>query len=89
MEFKNGALIDTRTEEQKQKDYNIKEIVASVAVVDWKEKPESEWRKLTAEGKFLYNNYIRDPALIISEEEEPPADNLVMMHLIAQAGGLM
>lgn len=43
--FKNGALIDTRTEEQKQKDYNIKEIVASVAVVDWKEKPESEWRK--------------------------------------------
>jgi len=43
--FQNGALIDTRTEEQKQKDYNIKEIVASVAVVDWKEKPESEWRK--------------------------------------------
>lgn len=43
--FKSGACIDTRTEEQKQKDYNIKEIVASVAVVDWKEKPESEWRK--------------------------------------------
>ena len=43
--FQNGALIDTRTEEQKQKDYNIKEFVASVAVVDWKEKPESEWRK--------------------------------------------
>ena len=43
--FQNGALIDTRTEEQKQKDYNIKEIVASVSVVDWKEKLESEWRK--------------------------------------------
>lgn len=54
-----------------------------------KYKDAVEWRKLTAEGKFLYNNYIRDPALIISEEEEPPADNLVMMHLIAQAGGLM
>lgn len=24
--FKSGACIDTRTEEQKQKDYNIKEI---------------------------------------------------------------
>jgi hypothetical protein len=45
MEFQNGALIDTRTKEQKEKDYNINEIVSSVAVVDWKEKPESEWRK--------------------------------------------
>ena len=42
--FKNGACVDTRTEKQKEKDYNIKEVVASVAVVDWKEKSESEWR---------------------------------------------
>ena len=40
-----GALIDNRTEEQKLKDFNIKEFVASVAVVDWKEKPETAWRK--------------------------------------------
>ncbi len=40
--FQNGACIDTRTEEQRQKDYNIKEVVASAAIVDWKEK--KEWR---------------------------------------------
>ena len=40
-----GANIDTRPEEAKQKDHNIVEIVASVNVVDWKEKKESQWRK--------------------------------------------
>ena len=43
--FQNGACIDNRTEEEKKKDYNIKEVVASVAVVDWKEKKEQDWRK--------------------------------------------
>ena len=28
--FKNGACVDTRTEKQKEKDYNLNEIVASV-----------------------------------------------------------
>lgn len=46
--FKNGACVDTRTEKQKEKDYTIKETVASVATVDWKEKSESEWRKFPA-----------------------------------------
>lgn len=40
-----GALIDTRPEEKKLRDYTIKEAVASVAVVNWQEKPESSWRK--------------------------------------------
>ncbi|HPM39240.1 MAG TPA: peptidoglycan-binding protein [Candidatus Pacearchaeota archaeon] len=44
-EFKSGACIDIRTEEEKAKDYKFKEIVASVAPVNWVEKKESEWRK--------------------------------------------
>jgi len=41
-EFKSGACIDIRTEEEKAKDYKFKEIVASVAPVNWVEKKESE-----------------------------------------------
>lgn len=40
-----GALPDTRTEEAKQKDTNQIELVSSAAVVNWQEKPESQWRK--------------------------------------------
>lgn len=36
--FQSGALIDTRTEAEKLKDYKIEEVVASIAPVDWKEK---------------------------------------------------
>lgn len=32
-----GALIDTRTLDERAKDYHVKEVVASVASVDWKE----------------------------------------------------
>lgn len=49
--FKNGALIDTRTEEQKQKDYNIKEIVASADAVEWKEKSNNEWRSFPKQNQ--------------------------------------
>jgi len=38
-----GALIDVRTEEAKKKDYRFEEVVASVAPVNWIEKPV--WRK--------------------------------------------
>ncbi len=40
--FKSGALPDDRTEKEKKKDYEHKE-VAQVPVVDWKEKPKSAW----------------------------------------------
>lgn len=40
-----GALLDTRPEKEKEKDYKFEEIVAGVAPVEWKEKPQSEWRK--------------------------------------------
>ena len=40
-----GALIDSRPESEKEKDYRLEEIVASVAPVEWIEKKESEWRK--------------------------------------------
>lgn len=43
--FKSGAVPDTRTEKEREGDYKFKEVVASVAPVDWKEKPQTEWRK--------------------------------------------
>ena len=44
-QFLSGALIDTRPEEEKQKDYQFGEIVAATNPVNWVEKPQSEWRK--------------------------------------------
>ena len=44
-QFNSGATIDTRTEAEKQKDYKLEELVTSVALVNWVEKPQSAWRK--------------------------------------------
>jgi len=41
----NGAMPDERSEEEKQSDYVFAETVATVNPVDWKEKPEGDWRK--------------------------------------------
>ncbi len=38
------GAVDNQTPEQKQKNYSFKEVVATASVVDWKEKPQSEWR---------------------------------------------
>lgn len=43
--FQNGALLDTRSEEEKAKDFKFEEIVASVAPVVWTEKISTSWRK--------------------------------------------
>lgn len=43
-EIYTGALDDIRISEEKEKDYQAEEVV-SWAPVEWKEKPESEWRK--------------------------------------------
>jgi len=43
--FQTGVILDTRTPEQKSRDYTQREILASAAVVDWKEKDPSKWRK--------------------------------------------
>jgi hypothetical protein len=40
-----GAKLDTRTEEEKLKDYKFEEIVSSIAPVNWKEKKQNDWRK--------------------------------------------
>ncbi|MCR4286337.1 MAG: peptidoglycan-binding protein [Candidatus Kaiserbacteria bacterium] len=40
-----GALIDTRTEAAKAKDYKFGEIVSAIEQVVWVEKPQSAWRK--------------------------------------------
>ncbi len=40
-----GALIDTRTEEEKEKDYKFGEIVSAVEPVIWVEKTQDKWRK--------------------------------------------
>lgn len=42
--FQSGAALDTRTEAQKAKDYQMREIVASVNPVAWLEKPQDQWR---------------------------------------------
>lgn len=44
-QFKNGALIDERSEAEKAKDFKFSEIVASVAPVVWTEKLSTAWRK--------------------------------------------
>jgi hypothetical protein len=43
--FQNGALLDTRSEEEKAKDYQFSEIVTSIAPVVWTEKLPTAWRK--------------------------------------------
>lgn len=40
-----GALIDTRTEAEKSKDYLFPELVSAIEPVIWIEKPQSDWRK--------------------------------------------
>src|SRR3990167_6436993 len=40
-----GANIDTRSKDEKLKDYEFKEVVASASPVAWSEKPQSAWRK--------------------------------------------
>lgn len=42
--FQSGALIDTRPESVKIKDYKFEEIVSAANPVNWVEKPQSEWR---------------------------------------------
>lgn len=43
--LQSGANIDTRTPEQKAKDWHAKEVVASAAPVDWTTKDPATWRK--------------------------------------------
>lgn len=40
-----GALLDTRSQEEKNRDYKFGEIVSAVEPVIWVEKPQSAWRK--------------------------------------------
>lgn len=44
-EFQNGAVLDTRPEEEKAEDFLFEEVVASAEVVQWAEKPQAQWRK--------------------------------------------
>lgn len=45
MTFVNGALVDTRPQPEKEKDFKAKEVVASAAPVNWIEKTQAQWRK--------------------------------------------
>jgi hypothetical protein len=40
-----GLIPDPRSEEEKLKDYRAEEVLAAFVPIEWKEKPESEWRK--------------------------------------------
>ena len=43
-QFQSGAVLDTRPEEQKLKDYKFEELVTSINPVLWVEKKQPEWR---------------------------------------------
>jgi hypothetical protein len=57
-EFNSGCLIDNRPESEKIKDFHFKEFVASAAPVEWKEKPESEWRKFPDLNQGISNSCV-------------------------------
>lgn len=42
--FISGANLDTRSDEEKAKDYQLQELVSAPAPVQWVEKPRTEWR---------------------------------------------
>jgi len=44
-QFKNGALLDTRSEKEKLKDFRFEELVSTINLVTWTEKPPSSYRK--------------------------------------------
>ena len=46
-----GAIIDTRTENEKQKDFSAKETIASFAPINWVEKSPSMWRKFPIQNQ--------------------------------------
>ena len=43
--FQSGAVLDTRTDAQKDKDYKFEELVSAAAPVAWTEKPQDVWRR--------------------------------------------
>lgn len=54
----NGCLVDDRPEVEKMKDVNIKEVVSSVAVVEWKEKKDGDWRKFPVLNQGYSNSCV-------------------------------
>ena len=44
-QIQSGAVLDPRPEVAKLKDFKFEEIVASADPVDWREKPQDQWRK--------------------------------------------
>lgn len=46
-----GALIDTRPQHEKEKDFSAKETIASFAPVIWVEKQPSQWRKFPIQNQ--------------------------------------
>ncbi len=45
MDTNPGVILDTRSDEEKAKDYHFSEIVSAVEPVVWTEKPQTAWRK--------------------------------------------
>lgn len=43
--FQNGAALDTRSKEEKLKDFKAIELIAAFAPVVWTEKPQESWRR--------------------------------------------
>lgn len=54
----NGIVLDTRDQFEKDKDYLVKEIVSSIAVVDWKEKRDGDWREFPSQNQGYANSCV-------------------------------
>ncbi len=58
----NGIVLDTREQFEKDKDYLIKEIVASVSPVIWKEKRDGDWREFPSQNQGYANSCVANTA---------------------------
>jgi hypothetical protein len=56
--FISGCRVDDRPESEKMKDVNIKEIVASVATVNWVEKEDKDWRRFPEQNQHYKSSCV-------------------------------
>ena len=73
-QYGTGALIDTRLETDKEKDFRIEEL-ATIAPVIWKEKPQENWRKFPIRnqdnsGSCVANSKVKELGILNYNEEQ-------------------
>ncbi len=69
-----GALDDVRLPEEKEKDFRHEEL-ASIAPIEWKEKPQEQWRKFpirnqNGSGSCVANSKVKELGILNFNEEQ-------------------